>query len=226
MHKTRLLLFALTLAQALQGAFAAPKVGVMQWPKEDNPIWGPRLEAAMRRVLEADTTFGGAPDIEAMAERRHFALASGDFLDGGASSLSPLFGVDQWVKLEWNDAPPMHQVIRARWMPWKAQETWALPLRMTVWEGKTGRVSYSGIISGDETKKGSRFWPYRDYGSFSFFEREALREKLMQVAVLAARDTLARLVGVHFQGAGSKPGTNTNQGVETKKGDANASPNP
>jgi hypothetical protein len=181
---------------------AAPKMGIMHWPKEDHPIWGPRLEKALRTAIETDTSFGGAVALEAIAAREHITLGSDQFMSGAGKNLAPVFGVDIWVRLELASARsgdltgewPDHKVSRHTWMPWKSIETWAMPLRLTVWDGASGRVSYSGLVPGDTTRAGNRFWPYRSFESFSFFEKESKRAVLIEKAVLAARDTLARVV--------------------------------
>jgi hypothetical protein len=174
--------------------WGAPKLGVIHWPEEDHPIWGPRLETGLRTLVDSDTGFGGAPNMEWIAKKTHLVLNSSQFLDGGSKNLSPLFGVDRWVRLELVEIRPEQRVIRERWMPWKTQETWAFPLRLTVWDGTSGKVVYSGIVPGDETKQSNRFLPVREFQSFSFFEQEALRHRLLQQALFAAKDTLARVV--------------------------------
>jgi hypothetical protein len=174
--------------------WGAPKLGVLHWPAEDHPIWGPRLESALRSLVDADTGFGGAPNIELLAEKRRMVLGSAQFLDGGSKGLSPLFGVDKWVRLELMEPNPEHRVSRARWMPWKAQETWAFPVRLTVWDGNSGKVLYAGIVPGDETQQGNRFLPVKDFDAYGFFEQENLRHQLLQKTLGAAKDTLARVV--------------------------------
>jgi hypothetical protein len=184
----------LALILAFSPASAAPKMGIMHWPQEDHPIWGPRLEKALRDVVDADTAFGGVVALEAIAAREHITLGSSQFLGGAGKTLAPVFGIDVWVRLELAHEVPEHKITRHTWMPWKSTETWALPLRLTVWDGASGKISYSGLVPGDTTKAANRFWPYRSYESFNFFEKESKRAFLVERAVLAARDTLARIV--------------------------------
>jgi hypothetical protein len=151
------------------------------------------LEKALRNLVEADTTFAGAIDLEAIAARERITLGSAQFLNGGSKTLAATFGVDFWARLELAEAEPLHKVSRHTWMPWKATEVWAMPLRLTVWDAASGRVKFSGLVPGEVTDRANRFWPYRSYESYSFTEKEKKREDLLTGSLIAARDTLARV---------------------------------
>jgi hypothetical protein len=176
----------------------APKVSILQWTDEINPVWGPRLAKGFRVLVDADTGFGGSPENRVIGAKQNRTLLPEDLLDGGAKNISTELAVPYLAHLELADpaaeVEPEHRVFREKWKPWQSAETWGLPLRLTVWDGEKGRVVYRGIVPGEKTKKANQFWPYRSFNSFGFMEKESIREKLLDTALEAARDTLARVV--------------------------------
>jgi|GEM_PF-6306502 len=184
----------LGLAFFLAAVQGAPKIGVVYWPQRDNPIWGPRLAEGLRVLVEADTLFGGAPYPDAYWTRMHGDFSPRDMEAGQAKSVALEWGADDLVHLELVQADPVQKVIRERWMPWKAEESWSFPLRLTVWDGRTGRVAYRGVIDGETTRKGNRFWLIPSFEKMSFMEKQKRRDAYLDTSLAAAKDTLAGII--------------------------------
>jgi hypothetical protein len=176
----------------------SPRVSILQWTDEINPVWGPRLANGFRVLVDADTGFGGSPENKTLTSKQNRTLIPEDLFDGGSKKVAIELAVPFLVHLELADpaaeVQPEHRVFREKWKPWESAETWGLPLRLTVWDGEKGRVIYRGIVPGEKTKKANQYWPYRSFNSFGFLEKENLRDKLLNTALEAARDTLARVV--------------------------------
>lgn len=179
---------------AAQPAPTSPKIGLLQWSRGENPLWAPRLERGMARLIEADSGFAGAPPLAPRQAQLKRDLNPQELAAGGAKSLATEFAVDHFVHLELPDLTPQHRVERHKWKLWEAAESWGLPLRLTVWDGKSGRVIYDARVPGTVTVREKSFWPYRDFAAMTFEEQERRRELLLDTTLSAAKDTLARIL--------------------------------
>ncbi len=195
-RKPSLVLFFLSAwaGVAAQTTGKAPKVGLVQWEQGENPIWSPRLVRGLAGLIEADSGFAGAPALGPLKAQLKREINPQDLASGGATTVAKDFAVDHLIHLELHDLIPQHRVDRHKWKLWEAAESWGLSLRLTIWDGKSGRVIHDGRVPGTVTVQEKSFWPYREFSAMSFSEQEKKRDQLLDATLAATKDTVARIL--------------------------------
>ena len=173
--------------------YAAPIVTVIEIPGLGNPVWSKAVARELRNALDIDSTLATMGDPAETLRSLSYSLDRESLLGKGPKAIAETLKTDWLVYAEWLDAVPTHKVIRERWMPWKAAESWSLPIRIMLWD-KTGRLVASTAIQGESTWKGIRFFPFTEFDELSLSEKDAFIRRRLNVTASQTSSYLASVI--------------------------------